>query len=201
MSETSPAGIRALVKEATAFEAQQRAGIALGIPALVGNLAVASIRSLMRSKDLTWDQRTTSLAHWLQTGSGHVPACTHWGCAHPLFAKDVALRRTLYTTEHGCARLSTKPGVKPPPQLSALRPPWLGPRRPPSPGASSPTGWPTRSLCWRGILLIGSLQTDTLMAVSAERLSWMDHACTWLWDTLSPGPDGQWWRSRTRVSL
>jgi hypothetical protein len=77
MSETSPAGIRALVKEATALEAQQRAGISLGIPALVGNLAVASIRSLMRSKDLTWDQRTTL---------GALAANGVWPCArmHPL---------------------------------------------------------------------------------------------------------------------
>ena len=59
IGSTSPAGIRALVKEATALESQQREGVALGVPALVGNLAIASVRSLMGSGDLTRTQRST----------------------------------------------------------------------------------------------------------------------------------------------
>ena len=95
MGSTSPEGIRALVKEATALESQQRAGVAPGVPALVGNLAIASVRSLMRSKDLTRTQRSTlgalvangiwPCARLHQLGMCPSSLCQMWhGAGHPV---------------------------------------------------------------------------------------------------------------------
>ena len=75
------AAVRNMVKQATASEAQHRPSISIGVPALDRNIAIGTVGSPMRSRDLTTAQRTTV---------GTVVANGVWTCGR-LFQPGVTL--------------------------------------------------------------------------------------------------------------